>query len=94
MVGGAHAGGLTLPDVSQVRRMDDVCLVNHAPSPQLCARDGEVWDDTLAATSRHMGGRCLEAATANSMLLNQPDVLEMVHVNITHDTLNSECSCA
>ena len=71
--------------------MDDACLVSHSPSPQVCARDGDVWDDALAATSKHMGGRCLEPAEAEAMLSEARDVLEMVQVNLTHDTYNSEC---
>ncbi|KAG2435072.1 hypothetical protein HXX76_007159 [Chlamydomonas incerta] len=36
------------------------CLVNHAPSPQQCALNGGVWDDSVMAAASSFGGSCAE----------------------------------
>eukprot|EP00775_Hariotina_reticulata_P012502 gene12502-12637_t len=38
------------------------CLVEHSPSPQLCASLGGVWDDSFAGSDEEAGGKCLEAS--------------------------------
>lgn len=64
--------------------------MNHAPSPQLCARSGLVWDDTIAATVESSGGKCIDMRQAHH-LLAQDSKFEMVKVNVTHD---ASCKCA
>jgi len=44
------------------------CLVDHHPSPQRCAREGGVWDDSGRATPGATGGRCLDAGEAGILL--------------------------
>jgi hypothetical protein len=71
--------------VVQKIRVKDRCLIEHAPSPQMCALAGDVWDDSQAGTERHAGGRCL-SERAGLALLKQPDSnLEMVEIDVTHD---------
>jgi hypothetical protein len=45
-------------DPTQVAHVSDACLVEHAPSPQVCALKGRVWDDRHAGSSWAMGGGC------------------------------------
>ena len=47
-----------------VHHVQDACLFDHSPSPQRCARDDGVWDDTWAATVER-GGACITAEEAD-----------------------------
>lgn len=40
-------------------RVEDSCLVNHAPSPQQCAASRRVWDDTAFTDVDSYGGSCI-----------------------------------
>jgi hypothetical protein len=44
------------------------CLVDHHPSPQRCAEERGVWDDSGRATQGGTGGRCLDAGEAGVLL--------------------------
>jgi hypothetical protein len=50
------------PPAGQVGHVSGQCLVEHSPSPQLCASLGGVWDDSFAASDAEAGGKCLEAS--------------------------------
>ena len=68
----------------EVLRITDACLLSHTPSPQLCALEGGVWDDSVLATIQHSGGRCLTREEAKELLLSDPG-LEVLDVSVSHD---------
>lgn len=68
----------------EVLRITDACLLSHTPSPQLCAKEGKVWDDSVLATKEHSGGRCLSIEEAKQLLLRDPG-LEVLDVSVSHD---------
>lgn len=70
----------------KVARVAGRCLVEHAPSPQMCAASGGVWDDALAATEQETGGRCLESSRAAQKLQQLGEGAEIVEVDVSHDT--------
>ena len=74
----------------KVHRISDACLLSHSPSPQLCALNGGVWDDSVFSLMQHSGGRCLEKDEAEDVLLDGGHDLEMVEVSVSHDG-SSEC---
>lgn len=43
-------------------------MVDHNPSPQRCALEGGVWDDSRRATQGATGGRCLDKGEAGLLL--------------------------
>lgn len=73
-----------LPQIAWVKGR---CLVDHAPSPQMCARRGRIWDDRDAASNEATGGKCISEMRAK-VFRAQPGVEEVV-VKVRHDT--SEC---
>lgn len=74
---------------AQVHRVTGRCLVNHAPSPQICARDGGTWDDTRANQAQYIGGRCLDAASAAAM---KSAGIEHLSINVSHDPTSEHLS--
>ena len=68
----------------RLHRVQDACLFDHSPSPQRCARDGGVWDDTWAATVER-GGACITAEEAARRLAAGRADLEAVDVNLSSD---------
>jgi hypothetical protein len=72
------------PPARQVVRVEGRCLVEHAPSPQLCALRGGAWDDTEAA-----GGRCLGAARAAAVAAQAG--VEEVDIDVAHDASEGRC---
>ena len=67
-----------------MHRVQDACLFDHSPSPQRCARDGGVWDDTWAATVER-GGACIPAEEAARRLAAGGADLEAVDVRLSSD---------
>lgn len=67
-----------------LHRVSGRCLVEHAPSPQACALSGRVWDDSVATTTNHTGGRCISLGAAKLLLQQQPD-LEVVTITPSSD---------
>jgi hypothetical protein len=59
------------------------CLVDHAPSPQLCALGGGIWDDSVAATQEAMGGRCLSPQEAAARTAEWG--IEALTIDLSHD---------
>ena len=66
-------------------RVKHRCLIEHAPSPQMCALVGDIWDDSQAGTEKHAGGRCLSERMGMALLQQESSGLEMVEANVTHD---------
>ena len=67
-----------------MHHVQDACLFDHSPSPQRCARDGGVWDDTWAATVER-GGACIAAEEAAQRLAAGGADLEAVDVKLSSD---------
>ncbi|KAF8065512.1 EXOSC8 [Scenedesmus sp. PABB004] len=86
---GANHDGI-MADVVRTRRWKVAhvagrCLVEHAPSPQRCAAEGGVWDDTAAATDAGSGGACLGPDRAAARLAALGPAAELVEVAVSHD---------
>eukprot|EP01024_Parvocaulis_polyphysoides_P035578 TRINITY_DN3153_c0_g1_i1.p1 TRINITY_DN3153_c0_g1~~TRINITY_DN3153_c0_g1_i1.p1 ORF type:complete len:375 (-),score=48.81 TRINITY_DN3153_c0_g1_i1:204-1208(-) len=69
----------------RVAHFTDTCLFDHSPSPQRCARNGNVWDDSKANTHEVVGGRCIVPEAAEEYLQKNNDTLEMIEIQVSHD---------
>ncbi|KAG2500986.1 hypothetical protein HYH03_000808 [Edaphochlamys debaryana] len=61
------------------------CLVNHAPSPQQCALSGGIWDDSIMCQASSFGGACVTAKSVVERMRTNPELYELVELNVTHD---------
>jgi hypothetical protein len=57
----------------------NTCLFEHAPTIQMCASKGHVWDDTHV----HTGGDCIPASDANAKLATDA-TLEILEIPVIH----------
>eukprot|EP01023_Acetabularia_acetabulum_P013725 TRINITY_DN16639_c1_g2_i1.p1 TRINITY_DN16639_c1_g2~~TRINITY_DN16639_c1_g2_i1.p1 ORF type:complete len:415 (+),score=54.24 TRINITY_DN16639_c1_g2_i1:48-1292(+) len=69
----------------KVQHYNHSCLFDHAPSPQRCARNGNIWDDSKANSHEVVGGRCMDPEAAQEYLTKYNDTMEMIQIEVSHD---------
>ncbi|KAK9811560.1 hypothetical protein WJX72_005917 [[Myrmecia] bisecta] len=69
----------------RVHHVAGLCLYDHSPTPQRCARTGGVWDDSEAATYLAVGGQCLSREQADERMRAGQGRLEEVTVQLSTD---------
>ncbi len=61
---------------AQVHHVQGRCLVHHNPSPQLCAAQGGVWDDSRMTDTGHIGGECVSRDHLATRMRQHPNELQ------------------
>eukprot|EP01025_Chloroclados_australasicus_P029064 TRINITY_DN288_c1_g1_i1.p1 TRINITY_DN288_c1_g1~~TRINITY_DN288_c1_g1_i1.p1 ORF type:complete len:439 (+),score=23.23 TRINITY_DN288_c1_g1_i1:29-1318(+) len=69
----------------KVKHFSNTCMFDHSPSPQQCAQQGNIWDDSQANSQEHTGGRCMTDKAAEIYLKEHPDTLEVVEIQVSND---------
>ncbi|MEW5307790.1 MAG: hypothetical protein WDW36_010166 [Sanguina aurantia] len=74
----------------EVHHITDRCLLSHSPSPQLCALNSGVWDDSSYDSFEGGGGRCVSLAEGRAMMDEDGGgELELTHVQLSSDGLSA-----